>query len=1308
MVRKRRLWELVTLTFLLGGVLGALGAFPQEAWAARTATVVSVRDSPYQTSSPTTFMRMDAGTTGNVAFCAQSELWTPGKGSVMEYYGSPGIPELDYVLYHGYDGEVVTSLYGMDAERSEAATGCAVWLAVGLKRADILTTTLANGNTLHGNTGYKKRWENMKDPQVKAAAKRLSDEADAYAAAGGGGVEAGCATLWTNPNPSYVNGKQVFDHQALVTVTKSVTVTFTKTSANATITNGNASYGYAGAVYDIHRAADGAKVATITTDGAGKASYQLQPNTAYYAVEVKAPAGFALSKDRVSFTTGGTGGQVTLADTPGTVRLKIRKKDSATEGTAQPGASLSGAAFKAVSHSTPGWSATAITDANGALTFSGVPLGKIEVFETKAPEGYKPLENSLVYTVGAGSLNASGVVELEPENDYREHPIAFDLEITKFLKEDYQGSVIERPGEGIRFDIISNTTGKTVGSIETDADGKATTAGKWFGEGNRVEGIDGALPYDRAGYTIREVKETLPEGFGTVGDWTVSAEQMANGTTLRYIVNNSILSSYLQLVKVDAESGQTVPLAGFTFQVLDESGNPVTQRSWYPNPVDVSEFTTDETGSVTLPGCLKAGTYHVREIAVQPPYLLAGKDIAFKIDPDDHELEPITVIRVANEQAKGEAEITKTCAVDGEALAGAEFNVVAQMDIVSPDGTVHAREGEVIDHVVTDEDGKANAKGLHLGSGAATYAFVETVPAPGHVLDEAPVPFTLTYQDPHTAVVSAHAGMTNEPTTAELDKRVLGTDKPLAGAVFELWNVEDEVTEDTDPDRAPEEEGNRESEPDADEDGDNEVETDTEGELGAETNAPILKPGVKPQRIVTDENGRAVVRHLERGTYRLREVEAPNGYLIDGEIRTITVDDAGRIEGSGSITITVEDDFTKVEITKRDITNEAEVPGAKLAVIDAEGNEIESWISGTAPHRIDALPPGTYTLVEHMTPHTYDQASSVEFTVLATGEIQTVTMYDEPIEITGEIDKRQEIADPTAADTVENGDGANNAQVSESSEGLYEYTLDFRSTSSTWVDEFTVEDDLTAVRLGTATLMGITTPQAHQDFNGLMNVWYRVETVGVDVPDQPVDSDANATLSDGHENPWLTDESARQTLGDDGRALDYTNWRLWKRDVPAHVATHLNASDLPLAENERVVAFRFEYGRVEEGFTTRLGDWDRPLLKDAHDDMDDAPSLHRDTFLHIDGTETSYAPAVVQMRVTLDYTEGARLENEASVHLFRNGGGDELEDHDEDLVVQTPKSRIRELAQTGLTAATILLVIGATVTASLSLMRKRR
>ena len=491
------------------------------------------------------------------------------------------------------------------------------------------------------------------------------------------------------------------------------------------------------------------------------------------------------------------------------------------------------------------------------------------------------------------------------------------------------------------------------------------------------------------------------------------------------------------------------------------------------------------------------------------------------------------------------------------------------------------------------------------------------------------------------------------------------------------------------------------------------------------------------------------MKHLVAGSYRMVETEAPAGYIESPNVFAFTVDSDGMTEGVTEYTIDVTDDYTKLHVSKRDITNEAEIEGAKLTLKDSDGKVIDSWTSTTEDHVINALAPGKYTLTEERTPHTYDVAESIDFTVEKTGEIQTAVMYDKPISIKGEIDKRQEIADPTHPYTEANGDGENNADTSASDDGSYDYTLDFRSTSNTWTDELTVEDDFYGVMTGKATLDSITTPQAYKDFDGKMNVWYKTDQTPSDYSDE---SGANQTFSDGHGNPWLTDESNSETLGEDGRKIDYTGWKLWKADVSTTEAEDLKVSDLELAEGEHVTAIRFEYGRVESGFTTREDDWDRDGIKDSHDDVNDATETAKgngsysdgvsilvdldgsgkftafgnnglggkikqkdgtytckdgDTVYSLtlnkdgsatakmtdkDGKETKvelaagqfkisegvsgdYAPAIVHMKVTDDYRAGDSLENYAKVDLYRNGGGeDQLEDHDDDKVKQTPKS----------------------------------
>ena len=319
---------------------------------------------------------------------------------------------------------------------------------------------------------------------------------------------------------------------------------------------------------------------------------------------------------------------------------------------------------------------------------------------------------------------------------------------------------------------------------------------------------------------------------------------------------------------------------------------------------------------------------------------------------------------------------------------------------------------------------------------------------------------------------------------------------------------------------------------------------------------------------------------------------------------------------------------------------------------------MDSWTSSDKPHRIGHLAPGTYTLREMMSPRTYDLAEEITFEVKATGEVQSFAMKDAPIEIKGQVDKRQEIAQPTGDGLLANGDGKNRAATQADAEGFFSYTVDARNESTTWVDEFTITDELECAKDGTARFVSIETPIATGDLNGLCNVWYRTTPLG----SSSIDKEANATLDDGHENPWLESEEVKERLGEDRRLVDYEGWHLWKTDVPTTESTTLDAHELDLPVNTVVTGIRLEYGAVDTDFTTRCdeGSWKREDLKNEHDDLDDAKAT----------LGTDARGAVIHMQAASSYTPQAPVANSARVDLCRNGGGDKLESHDEDHVVQ--------------------------------------
>ena len=1035
----------------------------------------------------------------SVSYCMNQDCPGPSKpGGPWRAYDQGWTwldDEFAAVVCHGYPSATSFGGHSLTPDRARAATQLAVWMLKGTTHPD---GTFSYTN----NAGIPRSGRFSQDAEIVAAARWLYENAKA------GNIKAAPHRARRYHAPTSDEGR----HQDMLYVLPAVTVSFEKQSANAVITSGNDTYRLNGATFDIFERASGACVGTIQMDEGGRARATLSPNTAYYLLETKAPAGYVPRHDRIEFTTSGDGGHVSIDETPGTISLHIVKLDKATGAGPQAGTSLSGAEFTCVSQSTPGWTRTLTTDDAGLATLSDIPLGTFTIYESKAPEGYLLSGETWSYTVGADQLGDTGVIELESR--ISDTPIAFDLEISKFKDHgDSNESGIEQPAEGVVFEVISNSSQQVVGTLTTNVYGFASTkdqADAWFGDGTRPEGVHGAIPYDRAGYTVREVRETVPDGFKQAGEWSISAEQITDGAALQYIVDNHAISTHLQIVKRDAQTGSAVPLAGFTFQLLDSNHEPVSQTCWYPAHSVMNTFTTDKTGAVTLPESLRPGTYYVREADAAAPYL-RGEDLEISI-PADMSLTPVAIASFYDQPATGKIEIIKSDAVDGSALAGAVFEIRAAVDIVRADGSMVALAGETVATVETDEQGKASIDGLSLGSGTAQYEVVEVSAPEGYLLDQTPHAVELTYENQDTPVIFA-------------------------------------------------------------------------------------------------------------------QVEASN-------------------------------DYTKIDISKTDATNQKEIEGARLTLLDVNGETVETWTSTAASHRIEHLAPGSYTLRETMSPRTYDAAEEVTFEVKETGDVQKVVMNDAPIEIKGRVDKRQEIAQPVASGLAANGDGKNRASTQSNAQGEFAYTIDACNESKTWVDEFTITDDLECAAAGTARLVSIETPVAAGDYDGRCNVWYRTSPE----LEQDGDNQANATLGDGHENPWLETDEVKKLLGEDAKLVDYDGWHLWKSDVSTSESTTLAVKDLNLPKDTQVTGLRIEYGSVSAEFTTRsdASTWGREDLKDEHDDLDDAAA----------SLDPQTRGALVHMAATTSYVPEKAIANGARVDLCRNGGGGKLESHDEDHVIQ--------------------------------------
>ena len=458
----------------------------------------------------------------------------------------------------------------------------------------------------------------------------------------------------------------------------------------------------------------------------------------------------------------------------------------------------------------------------------------------------------------------------------------------------------------------------------------------------------------------------------------------------------------------------------------------------------------------------------------------------------------------------------------------------------------------------------------------------------------------------------------------------------------------------------------------------------------------IYEKGDKIKTAKTDESGACKIASLPMGKMYVQETKEAAGYVKndrkyefefrqqDYETKVYTHEE------------NIENVQTKTTISKVDAATVEELAGATLQVIDPKtGDVVEEWVSTDTPHVIKGLTYGKeYELKETIAPRTHELSEqTVKFTV---GADEKVEMKDKPIKISGQIDKRQ-----TKFNTGE----------------IYQYSIDYRSTSNSWADEYNMIDTIDCAVSGYANVAAIKTPVAFEDHDGKMNVWYKTNKTSEDYKEDALKYNACAT---NPENPW--------NKGNE-RITDYTGWKIWKADISTLKSQVLDVSDLGLADGEYITGIAFEHGRVEKGFTTRTSQWDRSDLKSTDDTLTAIMQKHSESFdlstakgiTKADG-KINYEPAVFFMKVVNKDAARSLKEfwNSAQINIYRNlDQHPDLEDHDNDKVVQkypighieiTDKDKLGTGAETGDIMHFLLPVVAAlfTMSAAAALITLRR
>lgn len=284
-----------------------------------------------------------------------------------------------------------------------------------------------------------------------------------------------------------------------------------------------------------------------------------------------------------------------------------------------------------------------------------------------------------------------------------------------------------------------------------------------------------------------------------------------------------------------------------------------------------------------------------------------------------------------NARKTGQITITKT-GENNKKLSGAVFEIKAAKDIKTAGGTTLVAANTVVDTVTTDGNGSAASKQLELGQ----YIVKEKTAPDGYVLDT--TEHAVTLDDSHTSV---NVAVQNQKNAIVLQKVSKNDGTVMEGVTFHIWNDD--------------------------------------------------KSYDKTQK--TDSNGRITIDGVKDGTWHYQETATKDGYVLDNAVKDFTVSD-GKVNGQSNLTITVENDYTKLDLAKVDSGTGENISGAKLSLLDSNGRLVESWTSGSTPHRIEKLKPGRYTLREDQAPDYYKLADPITFTLESKADTQTITMKD--------------------------------------------------------------------------------------------------------------------------------------------------------------------------------------------------------------------------------------------------------------------------------------------------------------------------
>ena len=594
------------------------------------------------------------------------------------------------------------------------------------------------------------------------------------------------------------------------------------------------------------------------TDSTGKAVFSdVLIGTGYTLEEVDTAIRYVVPEQQTAAVEWNTVTNKSITNILKKWNVTVTKSDAET-GLPQGDATLAGAVYGI--YKGDQLVGTYTTDANGQFTTKYYVCGDDWTIRESTPsEGY--LLDSTVYPIGAEAKNYT-VEYNTTANDVTEQIVKGRIAIIKHT--DNGDTQLETPEAGAEFAVFLKATGSYDSAKASERDYLTCDENGYA--------VTKDLPYGI--YTVHQTKSW--DGRELLADFDVYIAK--DGQTYRYLANNRNFESYIKIVKVDAETGKVIPLAGAGFRLYRPDGSLITQTFTYPEVTTIDTFYTNSDGYLITPEMLEYGTgYSLMEVSAPYGYTLNSEPVYFAVTADNAtEENAVTVVEVTkpNTAQKGVIRISKSGEVffsvteaDGiyqpvftvKGLAGAVYELTAAEDIITPDGTLRYAAGEVVDTVTTDETGLAESKPLYLGK----YEVREITAPDGYVLNTEVHTAELVYAGQEVEITETAADFCNKRQKAavsldkvlEQDERFgIGKSGELSAVTFGLFAA---------------------------------------GELTA-TDGSIIPADGLLEIVSVDENGHAVCKtDLPFGSYYLKELSTDGHYILSNEKYPIAFEYAG-------------------------------------------------------------------------------------------------------------------------------------------------------------------------------------------------------------------------------------------------------------------------------------------------------------------------------------------------------------------------------------------------------------------------------